>query len=356
MNYHPHYTITDTIRVRLQEIERLKDSVQNSRILPAVEASVHSRATVEAIHSSTSIEGNPLSQGEVRHVIAADQPLTKEAYAELEVQNYKHALDYIAQRRHDHRDIGPDDALALHGVIMAGLTTKNRTGKWRFTPVYIENQATHEVVYTGAPEDAVESETKELFAWLKNNRFSIHPIILAGILHAHFVAIHPFADGNGRTTRALTALYLALNQYDVNGSLVLDSYYASDRQAYYQALRAVQGGNYATSLERDLTSWLEYFVEGYLTSLRVLDAEIRMLNIAVLQDGHARDGQPKLSRDDEDLLSYAVKFGEISISEAEAILPELNRRALQRRLKQLVDAGYLELVGATHEARYVLKV
>lgn len=45
----------------------------------------------------------------------------------------------------------------------------------------------------------------------------------------------------------------------------------------------------------------------------------------------------------------------ISISEAETIMPEVNRRSIQRRLKKLVDEGYLDMVGETREIRYILK-
>ena len=350
MSYNPKYTITDKIRDNLQEIERLRNVVSGSRILPEIEASVRYRASVESVHSSTSIEGNPLSANEVRAVISSDKIYTKEEYAEIEVKNYKSALDYIETRRHGSSEITIEDVLELHRIITDQLVTKNRNGKFRFNPVFIENQD-HEVLYEGADTSIVEQEVKDLLEWLKNNQFSINPVILAGILHFHFVAIHPFSDGNGRTARALTSLFLALSQYDNNGSLVLDSYYSSDRKAYYSILSLVNGKNYTSSNKTDITPWLEYFTDGFLTSMRILDAEIRMLNIS-LPDSKK---QLNLKREDEDILSYINKFGSISISEAEAILPEMNRRSIQRRLKQLVEDNILEAVGATHDAKYILK-
>ena len=163
-------------------------------------------------------------------------------------------------------------------------------------------------------------------------------------------AIHPFADGNGRTARALTSLYLALNQYDSNGSLVLDSYYAEDRKAYYSILKLINGKNYQTSSKADLTPWIEYFVKGFLTSLHVLDAEIRILNLAIF--GKKTNF---LDREDQDVLNYVLKFGSISISEAEAIMPEIHRRSVQRRMKKLVDNGYLKVVGEARDVRYVVE-
>ena len=222
-----------------------------------------------------------------------------------------------------------------------------RNGKIRHRPVYIENEQ-HQIIYTAVDAPQVKNELIDLLSWVKDNQFVLHPVIIGAIIHFHLAAIHPFSDGNGRTARATTALYLALAHYDNDGTLALDTYYASDRPSYYAILRHLNGENYASSQQADLTPWLEYFAEGYLTSLRVLDAEIRLLSLATLTD------KPALDRNDQDIISYVAKFGSLNISEAESILPELSRRTIQHRLKRLVDQGYLDLVGATHEAKYVL--
>ena len=347
MSYTPKYTINGKIRSNLQEIEKLKDKIRGSRVLPEVEASIRLRASVESIHSSTSIEGNPLDANEVRAIVTSDKVLTKEEYAEIEIQDYKNALDYVDKRRHGNSEMTLGDILELHRIITDRLLNKTRNGKIRKNPVYIENQD-HEILYTAMDADKVEGALEELVNWVRASQFSIHPVIIAAIIHFRIVAIHPFSDGNGRTARALTSLFLALNQYDCNGSLVLDSYYASDRKAYYAILQLLNGKNYVFSIKSDLTPWLEYFTDGFLTSLHVLDAEIRMINLAITGKAAAT-----LSREEQDIINFVSKFGSISISEAEGILPEVSRRSIQRHLKQLVDAGYLELVGETHDAKYV---
>ena len=349
MSYIPKYTINEKIKSNLQDIEKLKDTIRGSRILPAVEASIRLRASVESIHSSTSIEGNPLNANEVRAVITSDRILNKKEYAEIEVQNYKKALDYIDKRRHGSPEITIEDIFELHRIITDRLLDKTRNGRIRKNPVYIENQD-HEILYTAIDADKVESALNELLDWIDTSQFSIHPVIIAAIIHFRIAAIHPFSDGNGRTARALTSLFLALNQYDCNGALVLDSYYASDRKAYYAILQLLCGKSYAFSIKSDLTPWLEYFTDGFLTSLHVLDAEIRIINLAI-----TGKNATALSREDQDIISYVSKFGSISISDAEEILPEASRRSIQRQLKQLVDGDYLELIGETHEAKYVLR-
>ena len=346
MSYQPIFKVSDRVRRHLQDIERLRSTITSGHILPSVEASVRHRASVESVHSSTSIEGNPLDINQVRAVISSDRILTKQEYAEIEVYNYKQALDYIDRRRSG-GDITLDDILKLHQIITDRLLDSTRSGKIRHRPVYIEDEQ-HQIIYTAVDAPRVKNELIDLLSWVKDNQFVLHPIIIGAIIHFHLAAIHPFSDGNGRTARAATALYLALAHYDNDGTLALDTYYASDRPSYYAILRRLNGENYASSQQADLTPWLEYFAEGYLTSLRVLDAEIRLLSLATLTD------KPALDRNDQDIISYVAKFGSLNISEAESILPELSRRTIQHRLKRLVDQGYLDLVGATHEAKYVL--
>lgn len=346
MSYQPVFKVSDQVRRHLQDIERLRSTITSGHILPSVEASVRHRASVESVHSSTSIEGNPLDINQVRAVISSDRILTKQEYAEIEVYNYKQALDYINRRRSG-GDITLDDILKLHQIITDRLLDSTRSGKIRRRPVYIEDEQ-HQIIYTAVDAPRVKNELIGLLNWIKDNQFVLHPVIIGAVIHFHLAAIHPFSDGNGRTARAATALYLALAHYDNDGTLALDTYYASDRPSYYAILRRLNGENYASSQQADLTPWLEYFAEGYLTSLRVLDAEIRLLSLATLTD------KPALDRNDQDIISYVAKFGSLNISEAESILPELSRRTIQHRLKHLVDQGYLDLVGATHEAKYVL--
>lgn len=344
----PKYTITESIRNRLREIDHLHDKIRGSRILPEAEASIRLRASVEQVRSSTSIEGNPLSANQVREVVTSYRILTREQYAEREVKNYKSALDYIDQRRSGEHEITMDDALKLHRLITEGLIAANKSGHFRKNPVYIENER-HEVLYTAVEPEKVKAEVEALLRWVSENQIALHPAIVSGIIHLQFVAIHPFADGNGRTARALTMLYLALNDYDCDGSLVLDTFYAENRSAYYHALQAVCGSNYRTAAKADLTSWLEYFTEGFVASLHVLAAEIKITELV------APLAKPSdLDRSDHDILSYAATFGSVGISEAEDFLPELSRRNIQRHLQGLVAKGYLRRMGSARSARYYL--
>jgi Fic family protein len=342
--YQPNYSITDELLGKIAEIEVYRTKVDSSYILPEREIAMRYRATVEASHSSTSIEGNPLNLKQVERVLASKRPLTRHRYAEIEVRNYKKALDFVDQRRNNAKPINFDDIFTVHRIIMNELLPAKKVGVLRQNPIYIADQNGH-VKYTGSEVKSLATEINELLVWLSNTN-DIHPVIAAAILHFQFVSIHPFSDGNGRTTRVLTMLYLGLRNYDFRESLVLDSYYSVDKLGYYKALDL--SDNYLGRKSAILDSWLDYFTDGFLSSAKLLSVEIMALsNLA----GHVK--KAKLSREEADILSYAKQFGSISLSEAEDIVIDVSKRTIQRRLMKLVDSGYLVVEGHARDTRYV---
>ena len=345
--YSPKYTISDKILNSISEIEAIRSKISDSHILPTREAEMRYRATVEAAHSSTSIEGNPLNIKQVGVVLSGEPLLSHNEYAEIEVKNYKDALDYIS--KYDQKKITASTILKIHSLLTNRLLDASRSGKWRKNPVYIENQA-GETIYTAVAPQDIPDKINDLLSWLRDNIVRVHPVIVAAILHQELVTIHPFADGNGRTARALTALFLKTVGYDFRGSLVLDSYYSTDRAAYYQALHDSQGATFNASRDADLSSWIEYFTGGFLSSARVLEVEVKLLSSAV----PSKAIKEKFTKPEIDLISYATQFGSLDISEAENILPDIPKRTLQRVLKNLVDRGVFKVDGSARNTKYLI--
>jgi len=344
--YNPTYTISDELLRKIAEIESLRTQVDGSYILPEREIEMRYRASVEATHSSTSIEGNPLNLKQVEKVLINGKRLTRHQYAEVEVKNYKKALDFIEERKHSKSPITMDDILVIHKIVTDQLLPANKVGTLRKNSIYIADQ-NDVTVYDGPGVTILNKEISELLTWL-DGADNIHPVIVAGILHFHFVSIHPLADGNGRTTRLLTSLYLGLKDYDFRSSLVLESYYSVDKQAYYDALSLAN--NYSGRKMAILNPWLNYFVDGFLSSAKVLAIEVNALS--GLSKGLDR---VKISKIESDILSYAKQFGSISLAEAEDIIVGISKRTIQRRLMKLVDDGYLAIEGDARNTKYAWK-
>lgn len=343
----PNYTITNEILNKITDIEVLRSKVMQARILPERAVEMRYRATVEKVHNSTSIEGNPLTMKQVDSALKGES-MTRSKYAETEVRNYKKALDQIDKRKLTAQTLKYEDILELHKLAMKGLLPEKKTGALRTGPIYIVDQD-DKLKYTGPGAGIVKKKLEDLLNWLSNIEKDVHTCITTAILHYQFVSIHPFADGNGRVARLIVMLYLGIRNYDFNNSIVLDSFYAQEREEYYEALHKCQGKKYHEG--QDLTSWITYFIDGFLSSAKVLGAEITILSTLdpVITRKH-------ITQDKMDILNYVKQFESISLSEAEEILPELSRRTVQRKLRELTEDGYLKKNGVARNTRYYWNV
>jgi len=345
--YQPKFTITPEINNRIAEIERIKEVVNKSRILPEQEAVLRFRAKVDAIHSSTSIEGNILNKREVEKVLGGEMVKANKQMI-TEALNYKKAIDWMERRLIESGKIEVKDILQLHYLTMKDLLLKEKVGFFRKGPVYIVDVINGQDVvrYIGPKGERVKRLIKELLIWLNKEGSRLHPILIAGLLHYEFVSIHPFSDGNGRVTRLLTLFFLWLNRYEFKRVLVPDIYYWQNRMAYYDALNRAK--TYDGRERVDVTPWLEFFTKGFLVVAKDLEKEITSVSLS----GEDRE-IVRLSNDDLMMVDFVKQMGRADLQD---ILSLLNgsERTVQRRLKGLVDKKIFKKCGKGRGVFYKL--
>jgi len=345
--YQPRFTITSEINNNIAQIERIRAAVEASRILPKEEIILRYRALIDAVHSSTSIEGNPLDIKQVEEVLAGKLAQASKR-AILEVQNYKRALDWIEQRLQVKKPISVADILKLHSITMDGLLPDEKVGKFRSGPIYVVDVHGKEekIRYTGPESKKLLNLYQELFTWIQSVENSLHPILAAGILHYEFVSIHPFADGNGRVTRLITLFFLRKNGYGFRNVLVPDVYYLQNRLDYYRALN--QAKVYSEQRIADLTPWLAYFVSGIYEAAKELEHDISLIKLT------SKNGKTfRLSRQEIKVLDFAHQMGQVTLIDVLDIL-EIPKRTAQRRLAGLVKKNLLKSQGAGKNIFYIL--
>ncbi len=178
--------------------------------------------------------------------------------------------------------------------------------------------------------------------WLQSDS-EIHPVLIAGIAQFELVHIHPFVDGNGRTSRLLSTLCMYRAGYDFKRLFTISEYYDRDRQAFYQAIQSVREQN------MDLTSWLEFFTKGLATQLdEVKTRGEQVIRVDVLSKQHALNGRQAAA------IEFLLEHKRLTISELEELCPGVARRSLQRDMKDLVTKKLVEESGsgATDPNRY----
>jgi Fic family protein len=255
------------------------------------------------------------------------------ARPEREVFNYFAGLRYV-EKHAAKKTIRHEDVLSLHRILAGSVMDQGEAGKYRVIQVRVGN-------FLPPAADAVSGLMFELLQWWNTESVKLSPVLSSAILHYRFEAIHPFADGNGRTGRALALWDLYRRGFDTHHVFAVDEYYWENRPRYYAALDAVRKAG------EDLTGWLEYCAEGLRITL-----ENAWLRIQTFQ---AKPRQKLLLRPrQEKLLHLLREVGSMAPAEIWKALG-VSRQGAMDLLRPLLEAGLVEKPGGKKNGRYALR-
>jgi Fic family protein len=181
----------------------------------------------------------------------------------------------------------------------------------------------------------------ELLEWWNEPAARLSPVLSSAILHYRFEAIHPFADGNGRTGRALALWELYRRGFDSHHIFSVDEYYWEDRPSYYAALDGVRRAG------EDLTSWLEYCAVGLRQTLERVWLRIQALRVNSTEKLVLRPRQ-------EQLLNLLRDHGSMAPGQIWQALG-VSRQGAMDLLRPLLEAGLVEKVGGKKTGHYILR-
>ena len=343
MRFIPRFSITNAIAAALTEIERARGFLDAASLSDEWIDSMRSRAFLLEAHHTTHIEGTRLTIEEAADLLAGDDVPGADPDDARELLNYRDAFEFVSTYLNDGGPITEGLILDIHRHLVSGVRGGSAApGQYRRVQNYIVNSATGETIYTPPPARDVPILMRELVSWL-NRPSDIHPVIASGIAQFQLVHIHPFLDGNGRTSRLLSTLCLYRAGYDFKRLFTISEYYDRDRMAFYRALQSVRQTN------MDMTRWIEFLAIGLATQL----AEVkRRGELAIQQDMLAR--RHDLTDRQVLALRHVMESGRVTIGEFEHLCPGIQRRTLQRDLRGLMEKGLLLRRGSTNRLEYVL--
>lgn len=335
MSFAPHFSITHQITAGLTAIERARGFLEAATLSEAWVRRMSQRALLLEAHHTTHIEGTQLSVEQAEQVWAGKVVHGADADDVRELLNYRGAFDLVSEYLSSGAPLSEGLIREIHKRLVAGVRGgRALPGEWRTIQNYVANSATGEVIYTPPPPGEVPALMRELVEWLRNEEM-IHPVLAAGIAQFQLVHIHPFVDGNGRTSRLLSTLVLYRAGYDFKRLFTISEFYDRDRAAFYAALQGVRKAH------MDLTGWLEFFVTGLATQLQ----EVRVRGEQAMR-ADILASEYHLSERQTLLVGALIERGSLTLAEAEHLLPDVARRTVQRDLKRLAQLGLLIEVGA----------
>jgi len=342
VSFEPRFTVTNPITAALTRIERARGFLEAARLSEQWVREMGERALILEAHHTTHIEGTRLTLEQAERLWAGERVPEADPDDTRELLNYRRAFDLVAERLGSGRPVTERLIREIHRRLVEGVRGGSAApGKYRRVQNYIVNMATREVVYTPPPAHDVPILMRELVEWL-NEPGDIQPVLTSGVAQFQLVHIHPFLDGNGRTSRLLSMLCLYRAGYDFKRLFTISEYYDRDRAAFYRAIQSVR------ERDMDLTGWLEFFTEGLSSQLAEVKARgKRAIRRDVLAREHGLSERQALA------LGHVLEHRRLTIQELEALCPGVNRRTLQRDLRDMVEKGLLATEGQTNRLEYI---
>ena len=353
--YQPKYTITNKLLKSISRIVEANSLIVNAPLKPKWEAGLRRQALVRSVHSSTHLEGNPLTEQEVAQVLEGKKPKRQFRKRDiLEVTNYREVLQYISDTYNDPKlVIDERTILHLHGLCVKNIEgMEAEAGRYRRVQNYIVAGSQRAVIYTPPKSHEVPELMKNLVEWIQQaEKEELSPFIISGVAHYEFESIHPFVDGNGRTGRALATLVLYKMGYDTKSLFSLEDYFDTHPDEYYGNLKKIRNA-YHEKHAPDLTEWIEFFVHAIEVEMTSVESEVK----EYLQGENLRKDLRKqeINQRQFKAVKYLQKNGQIQSHEY-AKKFKCSRETAVQDLKELIERGIVVFEGAGPQLRYVLK-
>ena len=305
-------------------------------------------ATIESIGSSTRIEGSRLSDRDVERLLSKLQIKSFATRDEQEVAGYAELMDLVFSAWQD-IPVTENHIKQLHQILLQ-FSDKDAWHRGNYktnsnsVAAFDENGTQIGIVFQTASPFDTPRLMAELVGWVQQEREKalFHPLLIIALAVLVFLEIHPFQDGNGRLSRALTTLLLLQSGYAYVPFSSLESVIEQNKEGYYLALRQTQG-----TIRTDCPNWQPWLV----FFLRSLSAQVRGLEKKVERERLVLAVLPDLSLQ---IVELAREHGRVTIGDA-IKLTGSSRNTLKQHFRALVEHGHLNQHGSGRGVWYALR-
>ena len=353
----------------LIRIEASREAAHNLVLPPHWREQLDRLNRIRAVHGTTALEGNPLSEDEVGyqldHLAEAEAQAESLSKEQVQILNAGRAQEWVRSRfLADGPPLGMTDLLRMHEMLTAGSDERdNAPGRLRTHPVVVGTPALGGV-HRGAPPADLERLMGGFLEFVNSRRVAAqHPVVRSLLAHFFLVTLHPFGDGNGRVSRLVEAGILFQGGYNVHGFYGLSNYFyrrGDDYKLLLQQSRQEQ--------PFDLNAFVEFGVTGFAAELTGINNFIKArLNRVIYRETLVRAHNQRvgvrrraINQREYGLLDFLLQQTEPSdpfSGEASkrvtlhdllqepyirAMYRNVTRRTFSRELTRLAEAGFIK--------------
>jgi Fic family protein len=340
--------ITPEILLLIAEIDEFKGAWRAlGNLAPDILLQLQKVATIESIASSTRIEGSKMSDRDVEKLLLNLKIQKFNTRDEQEVAGYAELMTTIFQYFTD-IPLSENFIQQLHSQLLK-FSDKDQwhKGQYKKLPNHVvaidaTGQQIGIVFETTSPFETPAKMT-ELVTWTQQALAEgrLHPLLIVAIFIVQFLAIHPFQDGNGRLSRALTTYLLLKTGYRYVPYSSLEAVIEQEKQGYYLSLRQTQGTlNFA---QTNWQPWIIFFLKSLKRQKDNLEIKISKEHILLTQ----------MSEISQNIIELLRLRGRITIGELEK-LTSVNRNTIGKNLETLVKNKQIQQNGKGRGTWYSL--
>jgi Fic family protein len=340
--------ITPEILNLIAEIDEFKGAWRAlGNLAPDALLRLQKVATIESIASSTRIEGSKLSDKDVENLLSNLQIQQFSTRDEQEVAGYAELMNTIFQHFND-IPLSENFIQQLHRQLLK-YSDKDQWHKGAYKQLSNHVVATDAkgqqigIVFETSSPFETPAKMKELIEWTQQAfaEGRLHPLLIIAVFVVYFLAIHPFQDGNGRLSRALTTYLLLKTGYRYVPYSSLEAVIEQEKQTYYLSLRQTQ--TTLSLAETNWNPWLIFFLKSLKRQKDNLEMKVEREHILLTQ-------MPETA---QNILEIVRSRGRATMGDLE-LLTSTNRNTLRKNIENLVKNRHLRQNGVGKGTWYSL--
>ena len=324
---------------------------------PSFAKTLHEIFLARGALATTAIEGNTLSEDQVKAQIQGDLKLPpSQEYLQQEVQNILDLCNREVQLQLNQSSEKPQLCVDLIKDYNRGVMKKLKVDEGVIPGVFRDHSVIVGNVYRGAPAEDCPRLMERLCTWLNGADFeapdnelrTTYALLRAIMAHLYLAWIHPFGDGNGRAARMLEFHILFSSGIPLPAAHLLSDHYNKTRTQYYREL------DYASKSNGDVIPFIRYALQGFLDGIREQIGLVREQQLHVAWENHIFEkfrpikSSPTQKRR-RDLVLELSKHDWLPIAKVEELSPSLAReyftsgnRMVGRDLNAIAKMGLID--------------